>query len=129
MASYYNDPSNPNSIAGNYINQVFIDQHNLVWVATNNGISILDQKNGKFTALYDAKNINPLKGIPVNCIIQDKKGNYWFGTEIGLYKFATKEKNFTHYTSNTIDLNALSGNSISYLLEDRNGNIWVGTQG
>ena len=129
IASYYNDPSNPNSIAGNYINQVFIDQHNLVWVATNNGISILDQKNGKFTALYDAKNINPLKGIPVNCIIQDKKGNYWFGTEIGLYKFATKEKNFTHYTSNTIDLNALSGNSISYLLEDRNGNIWVGTQG
>lgn len=58
----------------------------------------------------------------VQCILQDKEGNLWFGTtENGLYKY--DGKTFSRY----LMANGLNSNSIYTLFEDREGKIWIGT--
>lgn len=61
----------------------------------------------------------------VNCILQDKQGFMWFGTDDGLNRFDGYE--FKVYTNTNGDLSSLSDNYIITLYEDSGGNIWVGT--
>jgi ligand-binding sensor domain-containing protein/signal transduction histidine kinase/DNA-binding response OmpR family regulator len=65
----------------------------------------------------------------VTCIIQDKQGFLWFGTNDGLNKY--DGYNFTVYQNNPNDSSTITNNSISNscLLEDSDGDIWVGTNG
>lgn len=62
-----------------------------------------------------------------NCIIQDRMGLIWVGTQDGLNKFDGYE--FTHYKRQIADSNSLPDNNIQSLCEDSKGNIWVGSYG
>lgn len=69
---------------------------------------------------------NGLSSNVVNCIIQDRKGFMWFGTDKGLNRY--DGRSFIILKNNPKDTNSLSGNNITSLYEDRKGRIWVGTQ-
>lgn len=59
----------------------------------------------------------------VQCSLQDKAGNLWFGTtENGLYKY--DGKSFSQF----LVTDGLYCNSVYTLLEDKDGKIWIGTQ-
>jgi streptogramin lyase len=65
-----------------------------------------------------------LNHLEITCMLEDKKGNVWFGTAGGgVSKY--DGKSFTHYT----DKEGLSNNIIWSIMEDKNGNIWFGTFG
>ena len=65
---------------------------------------------------------NPRYGN-VNCSLQDKAGNLWFGTtENGLYKY--DGKSFRQF----LVADGLNSNSINDILEDKDGKIWIGTK-
>lgn len=58
----------------------------------------------------------------VQCAIQDKDGNLWFGTtENGLYKY--DGKSFSQF----LVADGLNSNNIYCILEDKDGKIWIGT--
>lgn len=62
------------------------------------------------------------------CILQDKKGFLWFGTDGGgLNKYDGYE--FTLYKTDPENPFSLSYNVILELYEDRSGDIWIGTDG
>ena len=68
------------------------------------------------------KTIGSPKYGNVQCILQDKAGNLWFGTtENGLYKYDGKI--FSRYLVG----DGLSSNNVTSLLEDATGKIWIGT--
>lgn len=68
------------------------------------------------------KTIGSPKYGNVQCGLQDKAGNLWFGTtENGLYKY--DGKSFRQFTV----ANGLNSNNIYSILEDKNGEIWIGT--
>ena len=59
----------------------------------------------------------------VQCSLQDKAGNLWFGTtENGLYKY--DGKSFRQF----LVADGLISNSINDILEDKDGKIWIGTE-
>jgi PAS domain S-box-containing protein len=61
----------------------------------------------------------------VNCILQDKIGFMWFGTNSGLNRYdGFKIRTYFREENNE---NSLCGNNITCLLEDNGGNIWIGT--
>lgn len=67
------------------------------------------------------------QGMPssyVYGIIQDQRGDLWFGTDGGGVS-RYDGKYFLHFTSRE----GLSSNSVFNLLEDRDGNLWFGTYG
>jgi ligand-binding sensor domain-containing protein len=58
----------------------------------------------------------------IRCIFQDKKGNYWFGTNsAGVYRY--NSKTLTQFTT----ADGLSDNQVINIQEDDLGNIWFGT--
>jgi len=59
----------------------------------------------------------------VQCSLQDKAGNLWFGTTAnGLYKYDGK------LFSQLLVADGLNSNNIYSLLEDKEGKIWIGTE-
>ena len=61
----------------------------------------------------------------INCIVQDKYGYIWVGTEYGLSKFDGYR--FTNYLHNEEDTTSITDNIISDLLVDKKGNLWIGS--
>jgi ligand-binding sensor domain-containing protein/two-component sensor histidine kinase len=61
----------------------------------------------------------------VNCIIQDRRGFIWIGTDDGLNRY--DGKHFTHFRSRPGDSSSLSGNIVTDMLEDKDGRLWIAT--
>lgn len=68
-----------------------------------------------------------LSNSNVTCILQDRKGFLWVGTEDGLNKYDGYE--FTIYRHRQQDSLSLVKNSINSLFEDSRGRVWVLTRG
>lgn len=62
----------------------------------------------------------------VTCILQDRRGFMWFGTQDGLNRF--DGYSFTVYRNDPTNPASLSHNFIRVLYEDRQGRLWVGTE-
>jgi len=68
-----------------------------------------------------------LSSSDINCLIQDKLGFIWIGSDNGLNRYdGSAIKVYRNPQDNT---NSISDNSIWALYEDRNENIWIGTKG
>src|ERR1039458_4862733 len=76
----------------------------------------------KFTRIGSEQGLSQAS---VNCILQDKKGYLWFGTQDGLNKY--DGYGMVVYKHDASDTNSLSDNWIECLYEDSKGIIWVGT--
>ncbi|WP_423146570.1 two-component regulator propeller domain-containing protein [Rubrolithibacter danxiaensis] len=63
----------------------------------------------------------------VSCILKDKWGYLWFGTQEGLNKYDGYK--FTVYRHTRKNKNSLPVNDITCLEQDTAGNLWVGTAG
>ena len=63
----------------------------------------------------------------VTCILQDRRGFMWFGTQDGLNRYDGYQ--FTIYQNSAGNPATLSNNYITSLAEDAEGNIWAGTWG
>lgn len=63
----------------------------------------------------------------VSCVIQDRRGFMWFGTQDGLNKYDGYD--FTVYKHDPQDSVSLSNNFINTIYEDSKGILWIGTEG
>ncbi len=82
-----------------------------------------------YTVGYDGKSFTSFTksdGLNggVTRIIEDKKGNLWFGGDAGAGLSLYDGQSFTHFTTE----DGLLNNSIWSILEDKTGNLWVGTR-
>lgn len=66
---------------------------------------------------------NGLSNNTVNCILQDKKGFTWIGTNDGLNRY--DGNNFTIYRNRPGDSTSISGNIITGITEDEAGILWI----
>ncbi|AUD00442.1 sensor histidine kinase [Spirosoma pollinicola] len=80
------------------------------------------QQQGQFTYLTTNQGLSQNN---VTCILQDRKGFMWFGTQDGLNKY--DGYNYTLYRNDPRKSSSLSHNYIHALFEDKQGQLWVGT--
>ncbi len=71
--------------------------------------------------------LNGLSHSNVTCIIQDKMGFMWFGTQTGLNRY--DGYSFIIFRNDPKDPTSLSNNYIKALELDSAGNLWIGTWG
>ncbi|MBW8051474.1 MAG: SpoIIE family protein phosphatase [Cytophagales bacterium] len=138
------------------VNTIFEDSHHYVWLGTDKGIFRLSQVHGADSGLkivdpefsgeiptIIGENFTVEDGLAHNstvAILEDKSGNLWFGTQMGLCKIDSKYMNpdkiiagsAQHKSGFQMEITIekyLYGKEIKSLLEDIKGDIWIGTLG
>ena len=111
---YKTSPYGPNSITRNILQA----RNGDIWLATWEGIIRYDGES--FTNFTNKENLRRHHAF---CLLEDKKGNLWFGT-IGAGVYRYDGKTFTNFTTQ----NGLANDRVGCIYEDRIGNIWIGTE-
>ena len=113
------DEENNRSLAGNYVQSIFKDAENRIWVSSRKGLTSLNLENETFVQPNIVK-------FDVSHIIDDKKGNLWVSTTLnGFYKIHKKDNKISNYNQSV--LRNLSSNSILCIKPDSHGLVWIGT--
>lgn len=110
-----------NQIVSNSIQALLLGKHNLVWIGTSSaGLCCYDRKNDRF------HDLNPewkLSGNNITAIKQDKNGNLWVGTKLGLHFIDLANSK----TKSFIETEGIANASIAGIEIDRKNNLWVST--
>lgn len=113
------------------------DRHGDVWVGSYSG-GLTRISSGvapgpplRFRSYrWDASDPKSIGSDDVTCILEDRRGVLWVGTDGGgLNEFHRDEETFIHHVLDPADPGSLSSNSVLTLLEDGAGGIWAGTRG
>ena len=140
----FNHYTEKDGLSCNNINSILEDNKGIIWLATKDGITTYE--NGRFSVITiqtikgsldyfkTSSNVNPRIENSINCILQDSKGNLWFGNQKGIYKF--DGINYSQFTVND-NIKNNTGYAISdgyifgpeSIIEDKSGKIWFGGRG
>jgi signal transduction histidine kinase/ligand-binding sensor domain-containing protein/DNA-binding response OmpR family regulator len=112
----------------------FFEKDNDLWVGTGDGLVILkNYKHSQRTVLISGKSrdTSSLSGPKVTCIVKDKSGIIWVGTqEHGLNRVLSYKRDtpvFKRYPEHVGSEGALQNDRVSCMLVDRSNRLWVGT--
>ncbi len=105
--------------------KILIDSKGQIWAGTTEGAFRFNGSSfSKFKIpkpVIDSPSYKVVTG-KVWSIIEDKKGNIWFGID-GLGACKYDGTTFTHFTKK----DGLCSNNVSRIVEDNEGNIWFGS--
>ena len=107
------DLPNPN------IGALYGDRSDRLWIGTGNGVAVI--KDGQATVSY--KNWAGHSGYDVRCILEDRAGTFWFGTQ-GQGLTRLRNGNFDVFTEH----DGLSNNHVWSIHEDADDTLWLGTE-
>ncbi|MDE3144260.1 MAG: response regulator, partial [Bacteroidota bacterium] len=110
-----------NGVRSNDITHIAKDNAGDLWLATSNGIDILNLKTLQFAHLSDSA--NNLSSFTVNTIFCDSKGLVWAGTREGLDVYNVLTKKFQPFTT----ADGLPYNNVLNIVEDNSGFLWIST--
>ncbi|WP_345158554.1 hybrid sensor histidine kinase/response regulator transcription factor [Flavobacterium ginsengisoli] len=124
----------PNSnIKNPYLNFIYEDAKQDIFVGTREGLYKLDKASDKFVNLYiESKQVRGALGPYFISVAQAPDGKYWVGTLGGLLVCDQLEDiqkgNYKWYYSILSDDTSLVDNLISALYFDKSGVLWIGTE-
>lgn len=129
---YQNDPDNPNSLSDPRIWHIYIDQSNVIWIATQDGgLNKFEIATEQFTHYkHDPQNPHSISNNCVRYSYEDPAGDgniLWIGTKGGLNKFNKTTEIFTRFQYNPDDSTSLSDNVVIPIRRAKNGTLWIGT--
>ncbi|PKD19083.1 histidine kinase [Salegentibacter salinarum] len=119
---YRFNSNDKSSLSSNVINGLFEDSSNNLWVTTENGLNLFNQKEDNFYR-YTTEN-----GFPSNVaysILEDDDSNLWISTSNGLVEFSMKEQELKVFTKS----NGLLSDQFNYnsAFKDENGKMYFGS--
>lgn len=137
VKNYMNSPWKSNSIPGNDVRCIYKDTHGNIWIGTEKGLSIFDDKKEEF--IVPSHLPQELRNSYVFDIYQTDDDKLWIGTELnGIFiidlkrdflRPLEKEMNIEHIiTSDNINY-SLANSTVRSIFQDEFGNIWIGTYG
>lgn len=118
------------TLSANSITKLLIDDQNILWIATTNGLTRMDIKKETFLSYYfdvqHKSTIGDKKEFGIGSLIQDEASNLWLGSPSGLIYFNTK--NFTHnFYPHHLSVFRYGWGSINTIVADKDENLWLAT--
>lgn len=117
----------PDLFEGKVYRNMFLDERNIVWIATNKGLIKLEER----PALFERVLYNLPERVSTRNMIEDRWGDIYIASYSGLYQYVKAEQRWRVYNGNTMP-HSPQAPDIPYpqsLLEDSSGNyIYVGSE-
>lgn len=115
------DASNDNSLPNNYVNNVYQDRHQNLWISTEAGLCKYDRKSNQIVRFMK----NGLADKQVFRVLEDNSGILWVSTSKGLLSLDPVSGNNKTYTT----VNGLLSEQFNYNSshKSKNGNLYFGT--
>ena len=127
---YLFDPDNENSLAGNTIYFIAEDSKNNLWIATSNGLSMIDQQTGNFTNYRNNPfDKNTISNNNIWHVYEDNDGNIWVSTDLGVNRMNMSSGEITRYIHDHAHEYTISSNKVFSVFQDADGEFWMGTMG
>ena len=107
---------------------ICMDKKQRVWIGTHQGIYVFHRDKSTISEFSYADNKEVkylLMQNRINTIEEDAKGNIWFGTQFGLYKY--DGTSITNYFADKNNKDGISSDEINDLFLDSEGILWIGT--
>lgn len=123
--TYISDPGMPDSLPSSYVNALYEDHDNRLWVGTDSGgLARLDRITGRFWKI--GAGAGGLSSPRVFALAPDGANGLWVGTGAGLDRldFATGK---VRRQADGATPPGLPAERVNALLVDRLDNLWVGT--
>ena len=118
----------PHSIINNNIRKLTLDKQGNIWVATQEGLSILDPQTKNCTSYqHDPGDAGSLSQNSIHSIFKDANNTMWVGSFFGGVNIAYVNP-FKLY-QNSKSPASISNNVVSSMAEDAAHNLWIGTEG
>ncbi len=130
FVSYRYDSNNPNSLSADYIESIFLDSKDVLWLThwQSGALTTFDIARGVFTRYqHDPDNPESLGGNVLSTVAEDHQGFIWIGGELGLNRYDPKTGTFKRFQHDPEQPNSLSYNRVRALYVDKAGTLWVGT--
>jgi len=102
-------------VKDNYINRIYLDKERNLWIPTS--VYGVYRTSGDSITLHLTQE-NGLVSSTVECVMQDREGNYWFGTDSGISII----ENFDNYA---IAQNGVRLKGIHGITPDSYNRIWM----
>jgi ligand-binding sensor domain-containing protein/serine phosphatase RsbU (regulator of sigma subunit) len=114
-------------LSSNFINAISQDKNGTVWVATNEGITRINELSTNNKTDYDFSRYNKFSDSVITSVLTDQHGDIWLGSASkGVFKlYNGSYKNTKVYGLNE----GLASTNIKVLFEDKKGHIFIGTYG
>lgn len=117
------------NIINGYVHVIFKDPDENMWIATRNGIQVLNPADSSFVDLntfFKIKDLPEFRNTRIRKLYKDSKKNIWIGSNKGLYKIEYATRKVYEYL-NQPDSNSISDNLIYDIIERKDGKFWIGT--
>lgn len=85
--SFKHEANNPDSLPGNWINAMFRDSQDRIFIGTSEGLARLDTSNYRFVSIPLADGSKASISKLINCFGEDNSGRIWVGTSDGISIF------------------------------------------
>jgi signal transduction histidine kinase/ligand-binding sensor domain-containing protein/DNA-binding response OmpR family regulator len=124
---FKNDKHNNHSIQGNKYSDLFIDQQDIVWVATDNaGVDMLDLRQKKFrTYTHDLGQKYSLSSNILFGMDEDQKGNIWIASYNGLNKLNPATGRIDNFNNDWRE-GFFNQNEMFEVFCDNRSQLWIG---
>ncbi len=128
VKTWYHNAADPTSLSNGFVHAVQPKSKDSLWVATINGLNLLDIPSGKFEHFTSESRIPfSLNNNGIRSLYQDRSGILWIGTEKGVNKLNLNAKPFKSLRLNESDK---TDHVITCVINtpDKEG-LWIGTRG
>ncbi|MEL7533840.1 MAG: two-component regulator propeller domain-containing protein, partial [Bacteroidota bacterium] len=126
IRTFFSRAGNASQISNNQIRDIIVASNDIVWIATEGGLTKFDPHISQFTAYLNSETPDLVDGISAIC--KDDKGNIWatnFLGELICIKENTGQKLKVDYTSKLVkEIPVDFVRCLGYI----NKKIWIGTQ-
>lgn len=119
--------SSSNSLSNNNVRFIYIDDENVVWIATQGGLNRFDIKTNSFKVYLPEKdNPNSISSVRIDYIYEDQNNNLWICTNKGISILDKATEKFTSLRHNPENSNSLFSDEVSNVTLGDNGMYWIG---
>jgi ligand-binding sensor domain-containing protein len=115
------------SLAGSLINALVPVRNEMLWIGTDEGLSVYDLKHSRFLNIRGEPTLYPLEHANILSLVRDSD-RIWIGTERGLFQYDTSRKTLVFIANGPDSNQKLPGMMITALMIGKNHDLWVGTE-